>query len=68
VPIQGLLPGAITTGREGMHWYGRVGCFEITTTALGLEENARRVEVRSLAEMRPVFARLGDWMRVLGYC
>jgi anti-sigma regulatory factor (Ser/Thr protein kinase) len=39
----------------------------MTTTALGLEEDARRVEVHSLAEMRPVFARLGDWMRVLGY-
>jgi anti-sigma regulatory factor (Ser/Thr protein kinase) len=51
-----------------MHGYGRATRFATTTTtALSLEENACCVEVHSPAEMRLVFAWLGDWMRALGY-
>jgi serine/threonine-protein kinase RsbW len=51
-----------------MHFYGKN--LHPTSTALdapGLERSVRCVKAGSLAALRPVFGKLEEWMRVLGY-
>jgi serine/threonine-protein kinase RsbW len=50
-----------------MHWYSNDIKAEAAAMHLGLEENARRVQIHTLAEMDPVFEHLENWMRLLGY-
>jgi serine/threonine-protein kinase RsbW len=50
-----------------MFWYGKAYHFKAVTVDLGLANNLQRAVVRSLAELRPVFGKLEDWMRILGY-
>jgi serine/threonine-protein kinase RsbW len=50
-----------------MHWYSTDFKAEAAAVHLGLVENARRVQLHTLADMVPVFAHLEDWMRLLGY-
>ena len=50
-----------------MHWYSNDAKAEAATMQLSLIENARRVQIHTLAEMPPVLQHLEDWMRLLGY-
>lgn len=50
-----------------MHWYGRRGPVQPATIDLYLEEQAQRFQVHALAEVRPIFAKLQDWMTLLGF-
>lgn len=51
-----------------VYHYGKLPGLGVTTLDdLGLEHDVRRVEANSLAALRPVFDKLDDWMRVLGY-
>src|SRR5262249_30275180 len=50
-----------------MHWYSNDIKAEAASMHLGFMENARRVQIRTPAEMDAVFEHLEDWMRLVGY-
>jgi anti-sigma regulatory factor (Ser/Thr protein kinase) len=51
-----------------MHHYGkRIGTASPMLDNPGLERSVRCVEANSLAAVLPMFVKLEDWMRVLGY-
>jgi serine/threonine-protein kinase RsbW len=50
-----------------MHWYEKTKHSPGTAADLGLRENVQRVRVHSPSELGETFARLEDWMRLLGY-
>jgi serine/threonine-protein kinase RsbW len=51
-----------------MHYYGKnLSLRSAVLDAPGLEGNVRSVKASSLAALRPVFGKIEEWMRVLGY-
>jgi serine/threonine-protein kinase RsbW len=51
-----------------MYFYGKnVSPAATVLDAPGLEGNVRSVKASSLAALRPVFGKIEEWMRVLGY-
>jgi serine/threonine-protein kinase RsbW len=50
-----------------MHHHGREDRERAARIDLGAHEAARRVTLRSLAELRPLSEKVDTWMRVLGY-
>jgi serine/threonine-protein kinase RsbW len=50
-----------------MDSYDRVDRHHEAVEELGLRPGVRIVRVRTLAALRPIFDKIEDWMRVLGY-
>jgi serine/threonine-protein kinase RsbW len=50
-----------------MHYYGKETREHAAMIDLGTNQSARRVALRSLAELRPLWESFESWMRVLGY-
>jgi serine/threonine-protein kinase RsbW len=50
-----------------MQHYGKEQGERAVQVDLGLNESVRRVQLRSLAELRPLCEALENWMRVLGF-
>jgi serine/threonine-protein kinase RsbW len=50
-----------------MYWYSDEMKADAASMHLGMVENARRVQIRALAEIAPVIEHLEYWMRLHGY-
>ena len=50
-----------------MHWYCKTGHVQCPPIDLSLDKRARRIQIHSPSELRPVLERLEIWMRFLGY-
>ena len=50
-----------------MYHYSKADHPQAALTDLGLEENTRRVRIRTMAEVYPIAARIQDWMQALAY-
>jgi serine/threonine-protein kinase RsbW len=62
------VPAPCYRTRWVMHYYGKnLRPGSTLLDAPGLEGSVRCVKAGSLAALRPVFAKLEEWMRVLGY-
>jgi serine/threonine-protein kinase RsbW len=50
-----------------MYRHDRSEPFRVAAAKLGLEDNVRRCQARSLNDLQPVREKIQDWMRVFGY-
>jgi serine/threonine-protein kinase RsbW len=50
-----------------MHFFGIKHSREISLMNVDMQENVKRLQVQSPAEMNLILEKLEDWMRVLGY-